>query len=82
MRVKKHCNCPTEELDEESYKGLLFEAMVMANKDKKERSIVFHNGNVSHINKKFALDMDMKIYAHIPIGLKTIKDVEHLDKPF
>lgn len=82
MRIKRHCNCPTEKLNQKSYDALLFEAMVTANQDGKDRSIVIHNGEVSHISKNAAVNGEFKIFANVPSGLKSIFDVEHLDKPF
>ena len=81
MKVKKHCNCPTENLTQQSYNDLLFEALQGANKDEKDRCIVFINGNITHFNYSAAQELNFKIYAIVRAGLNNLNDVEHLERP-
>lgn len=81
MRIKKHCNCPTDKLTKQSYNDLLFEGLQMANQDEKDRAIVYVNGNLSHFNYNAAKELNLKIYAIIRSGLKSINNVEHVERP-
>ena len=81
MKVKKHCNCPTETLTEENYKGLLFEAIQKANQNGKDRAIVMTVGTITHIDYNAAIEFEYKVYAIIKVGTKSIRDVNHVERP-
>lgn len=80
MKIKKHCNCPGEQLTERTLNDLIFEAIQMANKDNRERMLIIEGNTISHIPRldEFEIkEFRINVLAYVPINAK-ISDVKLL----
>mgnify|MGYP001164748958 CR=1 FL=1 len=79
MRIKKSCNCRSEELTEQKLKDFIFFTIQQANKNKKERCLVIDNGQLVDIQKEIAEAYNYKIVAYVPPKSK-INDIKLLQE--
>lgn len=79
MKARRRCNCRSAKLTADTWRLLLFDAMVAANQTGKTHHVVRRSGELVIVRDVVASEMNYDIFATAAPGLKFINDV-HVSK--